>query len=286
MNSKRGARKPALTAVPTGRRQPFRVAAVQMVSSGDIAANLAQAAPLIAAAAAQGARLVVLPEYFGIFGARASDKVAVRERDGDGPQQAFLSRQARDLGVWIAGGTVPIACDDPGRVRSACLVYGPDGTRVARYDKIHLFAFSRGDERYDEGRTIEAGRTPVAIDLPCGRVGLSVCYDLRFPELYRSLGELSLILVPSAFTATTGVAHWHLLLRARAVENQCYVLAAAQGGAHSNGRRTYGHTLLIDPWGRIVAEKEDGPGIVVGEVDPMRLAEIREQLPALKHRVL
>ena len=286
MNAKRVTRKPALTAVPKGRPQPFRVGAVQLVSGADIAANLGQAAPLIAAAAAQGARLIVLPEYFGIFGARATDKVAVRERDGDGPQQMFLAEQAREHGVWLVGGTVPIACSDPGRVRSACLVYGPDGMRIARYDKIHLFAFARGDERYDEGRTIEAGTTPVAVELPCGRVGLSVCYDVRFPELYRSLGELSLILVPSAFTATTGVAHWHLLLRARAVENQCYVLAAAQGGAHPGGRRTYGHTVLIDPWGRIVAEKEDGPGIVVGDVDPARLAEIREQLPALRHRVL
>ena len=275
-------RAPAAVHEPT----PFRVAAVQMVSGSDVVANLDAAWPLIAAAAGQGARLVVLPEYFGIFGAAAVDKVVVREVDGDGPQQAFLSRAARAHGVWLVGGTVPIACADPGRVRSACLVYGPDGTRVARYDKIHLFAFSRDDERYDEGRTIEPGTLPVAVDLPCGRVGLSVCYDLRFPELYRSLAEPVLILVPSAFTATTGAAHWHLLLRARAVENQCYVLAAAQGGTHLNGRRTYGHSVLIDPWGQVVAERQEGPGIVVGDVDPARLAEVREQLPALAHRVL
>ena len=264
----------------------FRVAAVQMVSGGDVAANLAAAEPLIAAAAREGARLVVLPEYFGILGARATDKLAVRETEGDGPQQAFLARLARAHGIWLVGGTVPVASADPARVRSSCLVYGPDGTRVARYDKIHLFAFARGDENYDEARTIERGSAPVAIDLPCGRVGLSVCYDLRFPELYRGLGELSLILVPSAFTATTGAAHWHLLLRARAVENQCYVLAAAQGGAHPNGRRTYGHSVLIDPWGKIVAEQDEGPGIVVGDVDAGRLAEVRAQLPALTHRVL
>ena len=264
----------------------FRVAAVQMVSGGDVAANLAAAEPLIAAAAGDGARLVVLPEYFGILGARATDKLAAREAEGDGPQQAFLARLARAHGIWLVGGTVPLAIEDPARVRSSCLVYGPDGARVARYDKIHLFAFSRGDENYDEARTIERGRAPVAIDLPCGRVGLSVCYDLRFPELYRSLGRLSLILVPSAFTATTGAAHWHLLLRARAVENQCYVLAAAQGGAHPNGRRTFGHSVLIDPWGRIVAEKEEGPGIVAGNVDAARIAEVRAQLPALEHRVL
>jgi predicted amidohydrolase len=264
----------------------FRVAAVQMVSGGDVAANLGVAEPLIAAAVADGARLVVLPEYFGIFGARATDKVAVRESDGAGAQQTFLSRLARIHGVWLVGGTVPLACADPTRVRSACLVYGPDGSRIARYDKIHLFAFARGDEQYDEGRTIEAGTSPAVVDLPCGRTGLSVCYDLRFPELYRGMGELALIVVPAAFTATTGAAHWHLLLRARAVENQCYVLAAAQGGLHPNGRRTFGHSLLVDPWGEIVAEWPEGDGVVSGNIDGQRLAAVRTQLPALKHRVL
>ena len=264
----------------------FPVAAVQLVSGDDVAANLAAADPMIAAAAAGGARLVVLPEYFGIFGARATDKVAVRERDGEGPQQAFLARLARTHAIWLVGGTVPLACADATRVRSACLVYGPDGQRVARYDKIHLFAFARGDEQYDEGKTIEPGASPTAIELPCGRVGLSVCYDLRFPELYRGLGELALLLVPAAFTAITGAAHWHLLLRARAVENQCYVLAAAQGGEHPNGRRTFGHSLLVDPWGEIVAELAEGEGVVAGEIDPARLAEVRAQLPALRHRVL
>ena len=264
----------------------FPVAAVQLVSGDDVAANLAAADPMIAAAADGGARLVVLPEYFGIFGARATDKVAVRERDGEGPQQAFLARLARTHAIWLVGGTVPLACADATRVRSACLVYGPDGQRVARYDKIHLFAFARGDEQYDEGGTIEAGTSPTAIELPCGRVGLSVCYDLRFPELYRGLGELALLLVPAAFTAITGAAHWHLLLRARAVENQCYVLAAAQGGEHPNGRRTFGHSLLVDPWGEIVAELAEGEGVVAGEIDPARLAEVRAQLPALRHRVL
>src|SRR5439155_9709927 len=167
---------------------------------------------------------------------------------------------------------------------SASLVYGPDGGRVARYDKIHLFAFAYDDERYDEGRTIEAGTKPVALDLPCGRVGLSVCYDIRFPELYRGLGDLALILAPSAFTATTGAAHWHLLLRARAIENQCYVLAAAQGGLHANGRRTYGHSVLIDPWGEVVAELPEGPGVVVGDVLAERIASVRRELPAFAHR--
>ncbi len=286
MTARRARPRLAVTLASVATRQPFRVAAVQMVSGGDVAANLAVAAPLIEEAVTAGARLVVLPEYFGIFGARATDKVAVREPPGKGDQQAFLAREARQHGIWLVGGTVPLACADPGRVRSASLVYGPDGTRVARYDKIHLFAFARGEERYDEGRTIEPGEKPVALTLPCGRVALSVCYDLRFPELYRGFRDLALIVVPSAFTATTGAAHWHLLLRARAVENQCYVLAAAQGGTHPGGRRTYGHSVLIDPWGRIVVEREEGPGIVVGDVDPARIAEVRAELPALSHRVL
>jgi nitrilase len=267
--------------------QPLRVAAVQMVSGGDVAANLAQAEPLIAQAVGAGARMVVLPEYFGILGARASDKVAARERDGEGVQQAFLARLARGHRIALVGGSVPLACADPARVRSALLVYGPDGERIARYDKIHLFAFERGDESYDERRTIEPGRDAAAFEAPCGKVALSICYDLRFPELYRRLGDLALILAPSAFTATTGAAHWHLLLRARAVENQCYVLAAAQGGTHPNGRCTYGHSMLIDPWGDVVAERTaEGPGIVVGDVDPTRIADVRAQLPALAHRVL
>jgi nitrilase len=265
--------------------QPFRVAAVQTVSGGDVAANLAQAAPLVAEAAARGAGLVVLPEYFGILGAHATDKLAVQESDGDGPQQAWLSAQAKAHGIWLVGGTVPVASSDPARVRSASLVYGPDGARVARYDKIHLFAFARGAERYDEGQTIERGSEPTTFELPCGRVGMSVCYDLRFPELYRALGELALILVPAAFTAITGAAHWHVLLRTRAIENQCYVLAAAQGGEHPNGRRTYGHSVLIDPWGEIVAERDQGPGVIVGDIDPERLAAVRGELPALAHRI-
>jgi nitrilase len=262
----------------------FRVAAVQTVSGADVAQNLREIEPLVDAAVAQGARLVLLPEYFGILGAQASDKVVAREIDGNGPQQAFLERMARQRSVWIIGGTVPIATADPARVRSASLVFAPDGRRVARYDKIHLFAFSQGEERYDEARTIEPGDSPVAFEAPCGRVALSVCYDLRFPELYRTLGDLALIVVPSAFTAVTGAAHWHVLLRARAIENQCYVLAAAQGGMHANGRRTYGHSVLIDPWGIVVAECAEGPGVVAGDIDPGRIAQVRRELPALQHR--
>lgn len=264
--------------------EPFPIAAVQTVSGGDVAANLHTIEPLIAEAARAGARLVALPEYFGIFGMRATDKVAAREPDGEGMQQAFLARVAREYNLWLIGGTIPIAIADPKRVRAASLVFAPDGRRVARYDKIHLFAFSQGDERYDESKTIEPGTEPVAFAAPCGRVGLSVCYDLRFPELYRSLGEVALIVVPSAFTAVTGAAHWHVLLKARAIENQCYVLAAAQGGLHPGGRRTYGHSILIDPWGVTLAERAEGPGVVSGTIDPVRLAQVRRDLPALQHR--
>jgi len=264
----------------------MRVAAIQTIAGGDVADNLAQSEALVAAAADEGARLILLPEYFGILGARATDKLAAREPDGAGPQQDFLARMAREHHAILVGGSVPIARAEPDRVRSACLVYGPDGVRMARYDKIHLFRFTKGAEDYDETRTIAPGTEIVAFDAPCGRVGLSICYDVRFPELYRALGECALLLVPAAFTATTGAAHWELLLRTRAVENQCYVLAAAQGGAHPNGRRTWGHSMLVDPWGAIVAMKEEGPGVVVGDVDPARIAEVRLQLPALTHRVM
>jgi deaminated glutathione amidase len=264
----------------------MRVAAVQTLSGGDVADNLARAEVLVRDAVAQDARLILLPEYFGILGARATDKLAVQETDGTGPQQAFLARMAREHRAFIVGGSVPMATSDPRRVRSACLVYGPDGTRLARYDKIHLFRFRQGAEDYDETRTIEAGATPATFDAPCGRVGLSICYDVRFPELYRALGDCALLLVPAAFTATTGAAHWELLLRTRAVENQCYVLAAAQGGLHPNGRRTWGHSMLVDPWGAIVAVHAEGAGVAVGDVDPARIAEVRSQLPALTHRVL
>ena len=264
----------------------FRVAAVQMVAGGDIGVNLAQAGPLVDDAARAGAELVLLPEYFGILGARATDKLAARERDGDGRQQAFLADCARRHGIVVVGGSVPIDTGDPQRVASACLVYGGDGARIARYDKMHLFAFRDGEEEYDESRTIVAGAAPVAIDLPCGRAALSICYDVRFPELYRSHPDLALILMPAAFTARTGAAHWELLLRARAVENQCYLLAAAQGGIHPGGRRTFGHSMLVDPWGEVVARRAEGPGLVVGDVDPRRIGEIRAKLPAVLHRVL
>ena len=264
----------------------FRAAAVQMVSGGDVADNLRQAESLVAEAAGAGARFVLLPEYFGVLGARATDKVRAAERDGDGPQQRFLAHAARRHRIVLVGGSVPIITADPARVRSACLAYGPDGRRLARYDKIHLFRFVQGDEAYDETRTIERGDEVVAFDATVGRVGLSICYDVRFPELYRALPDCAIVCVPAAFTWTTGTAHWHLLLRARAVENQTWVIAAAQGGVHG-GRRTYGHSCVVDPWGEVVAERvDDGPGVVVAMVDPARTEEIRGRLPPHGHRVL
>src|SRR2546425_1098685 len=186
----------------------------------------------------------------------------------------------------VVGGSVPLACDDPAKVRNSCLVYDPDGRRVARYDKIHLFGLDLGAERFDEARTIEAGTQPCAIESPFGRIALSVCYDVRFPELYRALAPMDIILVPSAFTATTGGAHWETLLRARAIENLAWVLAPAQGGKHPNGRRTHGHSMVVDPWGKVIAERAAGPGVVVAGIDPAFQAKMRRSLPALSHRVL
>lgn len=276
------------TASPTIQTEtPVRVAAAQMVSAPDVERNLREAARLVAEAADDGAQLVLLPEYFCYMGQRDTDKLALRETPGSGPIQDFLAETARRHGVWLIGGTLPLAAPEPERVLNTTLVFAPDGTPAARYDKIHLFNFVKGEEAYDEARTIRPGDAVRTFDAPFGRVGLSVCYDLRFPELYRAMGDCTLMVVPAAFTYTTGRAHWELLLRARAVENQCYVLASAQGGHHENGRRTWGHSMLIDPWGEIVAQREaEGPGVVVGDIDPARLAGVRQSLPAWRHRVL
>jgi deaminated glutathione amidase len=270
----------------------LRVAGIQMVSAATVAPNLEAASRLIAQAAAQGAQLVALPEFFPLLGRRDTDKVDVREPAGDGPIQACLADAARRHRVWLVGGTLPLVAPEPRRVMNSCLVYAPTGELAARYDKVHLFGLSRGTERFDESATIAPGRTPVVFDLHVDggarafRIGLSVCYDLRFPEYYRALGACDLLLVPSAFTYPTGQAHWEVLLRARAIENQCYVLAPAQGGRHENGRRTWGHTLLVDPWGDVQGCLPEGEGIVAGEVDPDRLAEVRSSLPALSHRTM
>jgi nitrilase len=269
----------------------MKIAAIQTVSATRVAVNLDAAHQLLAHAAAAGAELAVLPEYFCLMGQRDSDKLAVREAAGDGPVQAFLAAAARELGLWIVGGTLPLQADSEAHVRNASLAFSPQGECVARYDKIHLFCYDNGREQYDESRVIEAGRAPVSFTLPsrdghAWRVGLSVCYDLRFPELYRALAA-DLLLVPSAFTYTTGQAHWELLLRARAVENLAYVAAPAQGGRHENGRRTWGHSMVVDPWGAVLAVRADeGPGVVLAELDAQRVAQVRQQLPALDHRVL
>lgn len=268
------------------------LAAIQMVSATTVQANLDSAHRLILQAAAQGAKLVVLPEFFCLMGQRDTDKVGVKESPGDGPIQRFLADTAREANVWLIGGTVPLASPEPRRIWNACLVHQPDGTLAARYDKVHLFGLRRGEEKFDESATIVPGRTPVVCDVKpavgerAWRVGLSVCYDVRFPEYYRALGTVDLIVVPSAFTYGTGQAHWEILLRARAIENQCYVLAPAQGGLHENGRRTWGHSLLIDPWGEVLACLPEGEGIVAGELSGARLAEVRGQLPALAHRTM
>jgi predicted amidohydrolase len=264
----------------------FKAAAIQMVSTPDVADNLSRAGALIADAARQGARVVGVPEYFCVMGMKDSDKVAVREIDGKGPIQNFLAETAAKNKVWIIGGTVPLECPDPAKVLNTTLVYNDRGERVARYDKIHLFGFDNGTERYQESRTIAPGSTPVAFDTPLGRMGLSICYDLRFPELYRAFGTPDLIWVPSAFTATTGKAHWEPLLRARAIENLAYVIAPAQGGKHVNGRSTHGHSMIIDPWGAILAERDSGEGVVIADIDLSVTTRMRGMLPALEHRVL
>jgi nitrilase len=264
-----------------------RIAAVQMVSSADVRENLAAASRLIAAAAERGARLVALPENFAFMGREEHDKLAVREVDGDGPMQAFLATAARDHGLWLVGGSIPLAGEAADKVFNSCLVFDATGRRVARYDKIHLFGFRTDEEHYDEARTVAAGARPVVIDTPCGRAGLTICYDLRFPELFRTFGGVDLLFVPSAFTHTTGSAHWETLLRARAIENLAWVVAPAQGGRHANGRRTWGHTMIVDPWGVVRAVRsEEGAGIVVADIDPAFAERMRASLPALEHRKL
>ena len=264
----------------------FTIAAVQMISGPDVTANLAEAERWIGEAASKGAQCVVLPEYFCAMSADETAKLRISEPDGDGPLQRFLSDAARRHKVWLVGGTIPLKGDDAAHVRNATIVYDDQGHRVARYDKLHLFGYCGKGEQYDESRTIEAGHEVVSFEAPWGNTGMAICYDLRFPELFRHLGDVSLIVLPAAFTETTGRAHWEVLLRARAIENQCYVLASAQGGEHPHGRRTWGHSMLIDPWGEIVACHANGPGVAIGVMDLERLAAIRESLPALQHRHL
>ena len=264
----------------------FKVAAVQMVSTPQPAENKRTVARLVREAAQSGAQFVVLPEYWALLGVHEKDKLVHAEAAGSGPLQEFMSALARESGVWLLGGTVPLISGEDGKVLNSLLAYGPEGELVARYDKMHLFGFARGEESFDESRTILAGSKVAVLETPLARIGLSVCYDLRFPELYRAMGACDLMVVPSAFTYTTGRAHWEILLRARAIENQCYVLAAAQGGQHQNGRRTWGHSMLIDPWGEIRALQPEGEGVVIGEMNLDHMAGVRASLPALQHRKL
>ena len=275
----------------------MKVAALQMVSGTDLQANLDCARGLLRAAAREGAELALLPEYFCLLGQRDADKLAIQEPLGEGPIQRFLAEAARESGVWIVGGTLPISAEsDAGnadRVYNSTLVFSPVGQCVARYDKIHLFRFDSGQESYDESRVLLPGAEPVSFELASRdghrwRVGLSVCYDLRFPELYRAYARAGadLLLVPSAFTHTTGQAHWEILLRARAIENLAFVAAAAQGGLHENQRRTWGHSMLVDPWGTVLAERAEGAGLVLADLAIGALQSCRARLPALEHRLL
>jgi len=278
----------------------MKIATLQMVSGSEVRANLQQAQDLLLQAAQAGAELAVLPEYFCLMGQSDSDKLAIQEAPGQGPLQQFMATAARELGLWIVGGTVPLSDPEPmadaqrQRVFNSTLVYSPDGACVARYDKIHLFRFDNGHESYDESRVLIDGNQPATFDLDSKdghrwRVGLSVCYDLRFPELYRHYASAGahLMLVPSAFTFTTGQAHWEVLLRARAIENLAYVAAAAQGGLHDNQRQTWGHSMVIDPWGKLLAQlNESTSGVVVVDMDFAYLTACRGRLPALQHRFL
>jgi predicted amidohydrolase len=276
----------------------MKVAVIQMVSTTDVSANLAQARDLLHQAAQGGAELAVLPEYFCLMGRRDADKLAIAEPFGQGPLQQFLADTARAEGLWLVGGTIPLAADgqdaaSSGRVFNSSLAFSPDGACIARYNKIHLFRFDNGIERYDEAEVLIAGEAPVCFDLDsrdghCWRIGMSVCYDMRFAELYRAYADAGahLLLAPSAFTYTTGQAHWEVLLRARAIENLSFVAAAAQGGQHENGRQTWGQAMLVDPWGQVLAQREQQAGVVLADLDFELLTACRSRLPALAHRVL
>lgn len=265
-----------------------KCAAIQMASSPNISANLLEAEKLIAEAVKAGAKLVALPENFALMGNNELDKVKAKESEGLGTIQSFLENTAKKYGVWIVGGTIPLAGDNENKVRAACLIYDDKGNRVARYDKVHLFDVHvpNTNEVYRESDSIESGDDFLVVDTPFGRMGIAVCYDLRFPEFFRKMSEqgVDFIVIPSAFTAETGAAHWELLLRARAVENLCYVIAPNQGGFHKNGRRTFGHSMIIDPWGVILDCYKTGSGYVLAEIDHERITKVRAGFPVLTHR--
>ncbi len=265
-------------------------AAIQMTSGVDVGANLQAAAKHIDTAVSNGAQLVVLPENFAAMGRKEADRCVLAEGDGSGLVQDFLAQQAERNRIWIVGGTVPIVSDDPARPTSSTLVFAADGQRVARYDKVHLFdvGIPGQDERYSESAHTQAGSVPMIVDTPWGGLCIAVCYDMRFPEMFRSFSAPGpkLIALPAAFTATTGKVHWSILLRARAIENLCFVIAAAQTGEHENGRQTYGHSMIVSPWGEIIADAGTDTGVVVGELDLDEQAELRRKFPVLGHRRL
>ena len=262
------------------------VAAVQMSSGSDVAQNLSVAAHLVDSAARRGAQLVVLPENFAAMGMSDDQKCNMAEEMGNGPLQRFLSYKAREHRIWLIGGSIPTCAPLPGRLFNTCFVYDPNGECAGYYNKIHLFRFRDQNAAYDETRIFESGNRVVEIETPFARIGLSICYDIRFPEMYRLMRTPDLIVLPAAFTQTTGRAHWKTLLRARAIENQCYILASAQAGVQPNGRRTFGHSMLIDPWGEVVASLAmEENGVLTGALSRVRIQSVRQMLPALDNRL-
>jgi len=265
-----------------------KCAAIQMASSPSIGFNLLEAEKLIAEAVKAGAKLVALPENFALMGDHESDKLKAKEVDGTGPIQNFLSSVAKKYAVWVVGGTIPLEADDTNKVRAACLIYNDKGERVGRYDKVHLFDVNvpGTNDVYRESDSIEPGLESQVFDTPFGKLGIAVCYDLRFPEFFRKMSKegVEILVVPSAFTAETGAAHWEILLRARAVENLCYVIAPNQGGFHLNGRKTFGHSMIIDPWGTVLDCYKTGGGFVMADIDHERLEKVRGAFPVLNHR--
>ncbi len=268
----------------------LNIASIQMVSTPNLSENLEVAARLTKSAAESGAQIAALPEYFCLMGLKDTDKVKAREVAGSGPIQERLATIAQENNIYLVAGTIPLEAKESNKVLNTSLVFDPQGNQIARYDKIHLFGFQTKTERYEESETIAAGSQPgqftINIDSVDWHFGLSICYDLRFPELYRALGQLDCHIIPAAFTYTTGKVHWEILLRARAIENQCYVLSSAQGGTHLNQRRTWGDSMLIDPWGEVLSNLPSGEGFIAGSLSKDKLKDVRSKLPALKHRKL
>lgn len=271
-------------------QKPCKVACIQLATGSIVNANLLEATRIVEEAAKDGANLIVLPENFAFMGDSCGDLRTICEADNDGPLQSYLSNLASRLGVWIVGGTIPIEASDSSLLRAACLLFDDEGKRVARYDKMHLFDVNlvESNERYVESETIDGGQEVTVVETPFGRLGLSVCYDLRFPELFRAMldQQVEIIALPAAFTALTGKAHWESLLRARAIENLCYILASAQGGFHVSGRKTHGHSMIVDPWGSILAEKARGNGFVSAVINADFLSLTRRNFPSIEHRRL